>query len=231
MKKYFTRGRLRLFDIKSGQRVLLIKRGSDWVRLKNDGREQRLSIREVYRLIFYYGAFDFPRKRRMYTSAVFSADRAKFFLEKGFALRDHRLNLFKLENGHVTRNGKIIVALPINERYIIDLFEEKTAEIPTTTVVEKEETYAQGRLRKAQLPYTPSTTKVCIGDEYKELHELKADLEKEERKKVSVPKSEEEESSLWYLLPIAASGLVGLGILWKLIKGTDNNNINKLVYA
>lgn len=230
MKKYFTRNRMRLFDIKSGQRVLLVKRENDWFRVKNDGREQRLSIPEVYRLIFYYGAFDFPRKRRMYTSAVFSADRAKFFLEKGFALRDHRLNLFKLENGHVTRNGKVIVALPINERYIVDLFQERTTEIPAP-VVEKKETYAQGRLRKAQPRYTPNIKKVYMGDK-EELQELKADLEEQERKKGSISESDEKESFLWdYLLPITAGGLVGLGIMWQIIKKANNNNVNRLMYA
>lgn len=222
MKKYFTRGRLRLFDIKSGQRILLLKRENDWFRVKNDGREQRLSIPEVYRLIFYYGGFDFPRKRRMYTSAVFSADRAKFFLEKGFALRDHRLNLFKLENGHVTRNGKVIVALPINEKYIIDLFQEKTAEIPATTVVEKEKTYAQGRLRKPSPRYEPNTIRTCIGNEHPELKSLKVDLETQEREKVSIPKSEDKENFLWDLLPVAAGSLVGLGVLWWLVDSIDN---------
>ena len=232
MKKYFTRGRLRLFDVKSGQRILLFKQKNEWFKLGNDGREQRLSIQEVYRLIFRSGAFDRPTKRRKYSSAVFGVDRAKFFLEKGYVLLDHKLNYYKLVNGHILRNGKVIVALPINERYIIDLFKERTTEIPAA-VVEKEETKIQGvrpRLLKAWPRYEPNTTKVCVGDEHKVLKDLKADLEKQEREKAFIPESEGENFFWNLLLPIAAGG-IGLGIMWKLIKETNNNNINKLVYA
>ena len=216
MNKEFVRGRRP--DV-SGQRIQLFERENNWYRVMNDGREQKLSAQQTYRLIFEMG-FMVCAKRTV--PAVFGYDRAKFLLSQGFVLIDRRLNRYQLVNGKVKQNGRKIVSLPINTTYIIDLFREKSE--VSTQPVEKEKTYAQGRLRKARPRYKPTMTRVCIGDEHTELQELKADLEEQEWGKASIPQSEDKESFFWDLLPVAAGSLVGLGVLWWLVDSIDNKH-------
>lgn len=236
MKKYFGKTKLHLRG-KNDEKVLLVKQDGMWHRIGNDGSDRVISIANVYREIFKIGGYDRATKRRAYTPALLNYSQAILMLKKGFVLRDKQLNAYQQkEDGSIFRNGKKVIAISPNGVFIVDILRERVAdEAPVQTKDEKIETKIQGdrpRLRKARPLYKPDTTRVCMGDEHKELQELKADLEMQERKKVPISaKSEEEGNFFWdFLLPIAAGG-VGVGILWKLIKETNNNHINKLAYV
>lgn len=226
MKKYFTKTKLHLRG-KNGEKVLLVKQDGIWHRVGNDGSDRVISIANVYREIFKVGGYDRPTKRRMYTPALLNYSQAILMLKKGAVLRDKHLNAYQQkEDGSIFRNGKKVIALSPNGVFIVDILCERvTDEVSIQTKTEETETKVQGvrvRLRKAQPRYEPDMRVRVLGDEHKELKEIKADLEEQERGKASIPKSEDKESFLWDLLPVAAGSLVGLGVLWWLVDSIDN---------
>lgn len=224
MKKYFTRDRLRLFDIKSGQRVLLVKKdekSEDWFRICNDGREKRLSIQSVLKLIFEMGGYDKPTKRRPYTPAVLNATQAFNLLKAGKNVIDYKLNYYEMSDSYILRNGKRVPAFPVEGRFIEDVIYKKDKIKEAKPAIKCEQQTEQENILNRQ--------------KRAEIRRRKMEENKRQRPtydKQKATNSTTKNESFWdWAIPVAGVGIVGIAALAACFFGNSNNNQNRMYYV
>lgn len=222
MKKATTATRLRLYNIKEGKKVLLVKKdvkSEDWFMIGEDGSEKRLSIQSVLKLIFELGGLDKPTKRRPYTPAVLNATQAFNLLKAGKNVIDYKLNYYEMSDSYILSNGKRVPAFPVSGRFIEDVIYKKDKIKEAKPAVKCEQQTEQENILNWQ----------------KRAEIRRRKMEENKRHtydKQNVTSSTTKNESFWdWAIPVAGVGIVGIAALTYLIGKSNNNHYQNKLYC